>query len=391
MGIELSGFAYDSAGAPLTSKAVKVYDKNTTANARASTTTHGTTGAWTVSNADVTVSSVYQMDVEITDGDNKVRYKYDDEIMLQRVDVADLVLRSGSASQYVGGIATTTLTADRTWTFQDATGTIPLIVSNAITIPVTSATVALIDSANRLFINETASTTLGNGICINNGGATEPMIELKHSGVAHGLTGQAETDTFANLGVNEDDVGGLNIQGFTDTAHANSQDAAVMIRGFMKATVNSDSNNTAHGVVTIVASEHDGSNNLSALGADENILTLKKLMTGDDNTTTHIFKGDGDIFIDGSNTTTYDDYNDVALLTAWNGAVANENRFKEEFKEWVDEYKHILEKHDIISSNNDGSFHYSIKNLNSLMVGAIRQLSSKVNNLETKLALKGGS
>ena len=185
MGIELSGFAYDSAGAPLTSKAVKVYDKNTTANARASTTTHGTTGAWTVSNADVTVSSVYQMDVEITDGDNKVRYKYDDEIMLQRVDVADLVLRSGSASQYVGGIATTTLTADRTWTFQDATGTIPLIVSNAITIPVTSATVALIDSANRLFINETASTTLGNGICINNGGATEPMIELKHSGVAH--------------------------------------------------------------------------------------------------------------------------------------------------------------------------------------------------------------
>ena len=217
------------------------------------------------------------------------------------------------------------------------------------------------------------------------------MIELKHSGVAHGLTGQAETDTFANLGVNEDDVGGLNIQGFTDTAHANSQDAAVMIRGFMKATVNSDSNNTAHGVVTIVASEHDGSNNLSALGADENILTLKKLMTGDDNTTTHIFKGDGDIFIDGSNTTTYDDYNDVALLTAWNGAVANENRFKEEFKEWVDEYKHILEKHDIISSNNDGSFHYSIKNLNSLMVGAIRQLSSKVNNLETKLALKGGS
>ena len=159
----------------------------------------------------------------------------------------------------------------------------------------------------------------------------------------------------------------------------------------MKATVNSDSNNTAHGVVTIVASEHDGSNNLSALGADENILTLKKLMTGDDNTTTHIFKGDGDIFIDGSNTTTYDDYNDVALLTAWNGAVANENRFKEEFKEWVDEYKHILEKHDIISSNNDGSFHYSIKNLNSLMVGAIRQLSSKVNNLETKLALKGGS
>jgi hypothetical protein len=87
----------------------------------------------------------------------------------------------------------------------------------------------------------------------------------------------------------------------------------------------------------------------------------------------------------------YDDYDDVALLTAWNGAVANENRYKEEFKEWVDEHLPTLEKLKIVHPNKNGSFHYSIKNLNSLMVGAIRQLSSKVNDLETKLALKGGS
>ena len=39
MGIEITGFAYDSAGDALASKAVKLYDRNTTSNARASKTT----------------------------------------------------------------------------------------------------------------------------------------------------------------------------------------------------------------------------------------------------------------------------------------------------------------------------------------------------------------
>ena len=57
MGIELSGFAYDSAGnAVANGSAVNVYDRNTTTNARATTTTSG--GAWNIDNGDVTVSSV---------------------------------------------------------------------------------------------------------------------------------------------------------------------------------------------------------------------------------------------------------------------------------------------------------------------------------------------
>ena len=122
MGIEITGFAYDSSGAALTSKAVKLYDKNTTANARASGTTNSD-GKFTFSNSDVTVSSVYQMDVEITDGSNKTRYKYDDEIMLQRVDVKDFVLRSGSSNQYVATLIPETLTADATVTIPNETGT----------------------------------------------------------------------------------------------------------------------------------------------------------------------------------------------------------------------------------------------------------------------------
>tara|TARA_R100000995_G_scaffold17850_1_gene7143 strand:+ start:174 stop:1286 length:1113 start_codon:yes stop_codon:yes gene_type:complete len=369
MGIELSGFAYDSAGSPVADgSAVNVYDRNTTTNARATTSTSG--GAWSISNSNVTVSSVYQMDVEVTVGSTKVRYKYDDEIMLQRVDVKDFVLRSGSSNQYVQTIVPETLTADKT-----------------VTIPNQTGTVALINSSNQLFIGDTTSTTLGQGLVINGASNSSPNIELKSAQVAHGLTGTTETDTFATFGLS-DATGGLAITGITETQESNSLDSAIRIRGVQKNTVDSDSTANAGAPVVLEGVEHDGSNTMSDLGDDENVVVFKN-GTGI-NTTTHIFKGDGDIFVDGSTTiTAFDDYDDVALLTAWNGAVTQDNRYKVEFKSWVDEHKDTLESLGIIAPNSDGTFHYSIKNLNTLMVGAIRQLGAKVNKLEEQLALKG--
>ena len=369
MGIEITGFAYDSSGDALASKTVNLYDRNTTANSRASTTTNSD-GKFSFSNSDVTVSSVYQMDVEITDGSNKTRYKYDDEILLQRVDVKDFVLRSGSSNQFVQTIVPETLTADRT-----------------VTVPNAAGTVALINSSNQLFIGDTTSTTLGQGLVINGAANTSPNIELKSSQVAHGLTGTTETDTFGFFGIS-DATGGLAITGITETQESNSLDSAIRIRGVQKNTVDSDSTANAGAPVVLEGVEHNGSNTMSDLGADENVVVFKN-GTGI-NTTTHIFKGDGDIFVDGSTTiTAFDDYDDVALLTAWNGAVTQDNRYKVEFKSWVDEHKDTLESLGIIAPNPDGTFHYSIKNLNTLMVGAIRQLGAKVNKLEEQLALKG--
>ncbi len=370
MGIEITGFAYDSSGDALASKTVNLYDRNTTANSRASTTTNSD-GKFSFSNSDVTVSSVYQMDVEITDGSNKTRYKYDDEILLQRVDVKDFVLRSGSSNQFVQTIVPETLTADRT-----------------VTVPNAAGTVALINSSNQLFIGDTTSTTLGQGLVINGAANTSPNIELKSSQVAHGLTGTTETDTFGFFGIS-DATGGLAITGITETQESDSLDSAVRIRGIQKSNVDSDSTANAGAPVVLEGVEHDGSNSFTtALSADENIVVFKKGPAN--NTTTHIFKGDGDIFVDGSTTiTAFDDYDDVALLTAWNGAVTQDNRYKVEFKSWVDEHKDTLESLGIIAPNSDGTFHYSIKNLNTLMVGAIRQLGAKVNKLEEQLALKG--
>ena len=370
MGIEITGFAYDSSGDALASKTVNLYDRNTTANSRASTTTNSD-GKFSFSNSDVTVSSVYQMDVEITDGSNKTRYKYDDEILLQRVDVKDFVLRSGSSNQFVQTIVPETLTADRT-----------------VTVPNAAGTVALINSSNQLFIGDTTSTTLGQGLVINGAANTSPNIELKSSQVAHGLTGTTETDTFGFFGIS-DATGGLAITGITETQESDSLDSAVRIRGIQKSNVDSDSTANAGAPVVLEGVEHAGSNSFTtALSADENIVVFKKGPAN--NTTTHIFKGDGDIFVDGSTTiTAFDDYDDVALLTAWNGAVTQDNRYKVEFKSWVDEHKDTLESLGIIAPNSDGTFHYSIKNLNTLMVGAIRQLGAKVNKLEEQLALKG--
>ena len=379
MGIEITGFAYDSSGAALTSKAVKLYDKNTTANARASGTTNSD-GKFTFSNSDVTVSSVYQMDVEITDGSNKTRYKYDDEIMLQRVDVKDFVLRSGSSNQYVATLIPETLTADATVTIPNETGTVLITDASGNVGDQTQTQI------QELFINETSNASQTYGITIDTASSATANISLKASGsVAHGLTTYAETDTYAFLQL-ADNNGGLAIYGVNDTAQSDSLDAAVRIRGYQRGTANSGSNASAAGAVCIEGVEHDGSNSIEDIGAAENILVIKSGAGTDD--TTHIFEGNGDLIIDGSSSA-FDDYDDVALLTAWNGAVANEDRYKVEFKDWVDEHKSTLEDLDIIYPNKDGSFHYSIKNLNSLMVGAIRQLGDKVNKLEEQLALKG--
>ena len=169
MGHKLSGFAYDSAGAPLTGKNVNLYDRNTTTNARGTVTTDGSTGKFEFEDSDITVSSVYQFDIEIVDGSNKTRYKYDDEIMLQRVDVKDFVLRSGSANQYLGTVVPETLTADRTYTLPNHTGEI--LVGPSVNI----------NSSNQMFLNDTASSSLNTtaGLCINGGNNTVQMIELK--------------------------------------------------------------------------------------------------------------------------------------------------------------------------------------------------------------------
>ena len=210
MGIEITGFAYDSSGAALTSKAVKLYDKNTTANARASGTTNSD-GKFTFSNSDVTVSSVYQMDVEITDGSNKTRYKYDDEIMLQRVDVKDFVLRSGSSNQYVATLIPETLTADATVTIPNETGTVLITDASGNVGDQTQTQI------QELFINETSNASQTYGITIDTASSATANISLKASGsVAHGLTTYAETDTYAFLQLAANN-GGLAIYGVNDT------------------------------------------------------------------------------------------------------------------------------------------------------------------------------
>ena len=226
------------------------------------------------------------------------------------------------------------------------------------------------------------------GLCINGGSSVVQLIELKTgNSFAHGLTGTAETDSFGTIGPT-DTNGGLRLVGINDAQQSDSYDGAIQIRGVQKETANSLSTSSASAPVIIEGVEHDGSNTMEALTADENVVVFKKGATT--SSTTHIFKGDGDIFVDGSTTiTAFDDYDDVALLTAWNGAVTQDNRYKVEFKSWVDEHKDTLESLGIIAPNSDGTFHYSIKNLNTLMVGAIRQLGAKVNKLEEQLALKG--
>ena len=76
-------FAYDNVGDPIVGATVNLYDRNTTTPVRATTTTDAN-GYWTISHA-----TEGRFDVEIVSGTTKRRRKYDAQVQLEAVEVAE--------------------------------------------------------------------------------------------------------------------------------------------------------------------------------------------------------------------------------------------------------------------------------------------------------------
>lgn len=55
---------------------------------------------------------------------------------------------------------------------------------------------ALLFDGAKLLLNESADGNLTTGLTINQGSASDFALTLKSSSVAHGVTGEVETDTF---------------------------------------------------------------------------------------------------------------------------------------------------------------------------------------------------
>jgi hypothetical protein len=154
-------------------------------------------------------------------------------------------------------------------------------------------------------INESASDTDAGGLCINHGSNDAFALTLKNSDVAHGITGHAETDTYATFRKIDNADGGIQIHGLGEA------NQAVRINGICP-TVNTAKSNASSTVAPIILEaalkSGTGSGDISANG---NILVVK--MNGGSK---FLVDEDGDIHYDGADQGAFDTYEDAQLVRA---------------------------------------------------------------------------
>ena len=135
--------------------------------------------------------------------------------------------------------------------------------ANVLGIPTGTAFVAIGDDAN---------ANMTQGLTINQGESDDEIFALKSSDVAHGMTTQAETDTYGLIKKGHATGGGLNLRGFTD-AHADAH-GAVRIFGALGEAADTGKTGTSRGILRLEAYIRDGTG-LTVPGSNQNLMNIE--------------------------------------------------------------------------------------------------------------------
>jgi|GEM_PF-5146889 len=229
-----------------------------------------------------------------------------------------------------------------------------------------------------LYINETANAFSTRGITINMGTADDHIFSLKSSDVAHGMTGLAETDTFAVFSKAQAAAGGLRIQGMSD-ADGSAGDA-LLLRGIVGEAADTTKSTSAIGAISLQAYVKSGTSATSA-GADGNLVVIRN-----SGTTRYIFDAEGSAHAD-VEWTTFDEHDDVHVLdTLESTLLAWRDPVKAGFAQFLDENALDLERLGLVHFDREMPGHAMINTtrLSMLTVGAIRQMSERLRRMEEK-------
>ncbi len=213
-----------------------------------------------------------------------------------------------------------------------------------------------------------AGSTSTGKLTINQGAADTEILALKSSDVAHGITGLAETDTFASMIKAGAAEGGVNLQGFSEATASLSLTGNGTADDTTKAT-------TSLGYVNIAGRKKSGTG-VAAAGANGNLLAIRT--TG---ATRAIIDQEGDLHLDAtSNINAWDDYDDVQLLTTYR-AMTGAQLFSASLGDDLE----VLAKTGVVTLNKDGHHFVSMKGLHALEIDAIRQLARRLEYCERRL------
>jgi len=232
--------------------------------------------------------------------------------------------------------------------------------------------------ASEMFINETINTKQTIGLTINQGANDDEAFAVKSSDVAHGMTLGVETDTYLRIKKVEGGAGGALINGLKDGD--GFKGAALWLAGYLGEAVDTTKSTAARGGVEISAAVQSGTW-IGNCGANGNLLVVRN-----NNTTRFIFDAEGSAHAD-IEWTTFDEDDDLAILDSLEETMlAWRDPVKAEFGEFLSEQRGELERLGIVHFDveNPGHAMVNTTRLSMLLVGAIRQMSQKLQQLETE-------
>lgn len=227
--------------------------------------------------------------------------------------------------------------------------------------------------SNKVFIADSANSKLTQGLTINQGAADNEILALKSSDVAHGVTTDAEADTYGTLKKQGATTGGLAMTGYgTDIG-------AVSVRG--TATAASATRTTAAQAPIELRAGLLSGTTTATVGADKNLVVIT-----DVGTARFIFDSDGSAHGD-VEWTTFDTHNDLALLDALDTRMSKRDAVTNAFGEVLAYNADALQEAGIVNFYDDGPrAMVNFTRLAMLHTGALRQLGRQLAETRHELA-----
>jgi hypothetical protein len=255
-------------------------------------------------------------------------------------------------------------------------GTHALFASAVIAAPTITAGAATLGGAATLYLSGVPSGASNTyALLIETGSDDGIHVALSSSDVTHGVTSLAPTTVYGLLRKASATEGGLSIQGYSEG------DTSMKISGVATSVVTTETGGS-NGNIMLIAEVKSGTSTTTH-AADDNIVVFKNNVNA-----THIFKGNGDSYEDGTGWTAYDDEDDHALIDALDHVLDPSLRsMRADAAQWLTENEAALERLRIVSFNRDTDGHPYVNKSRLAMLhnGALRLAVRRIAELEQRL------
>ena len=239
-----------------------------------------------------------------------------------------------------------------------------------------------VGAGGSVWINDTSNAAMTLGLTVQQGGNDNELFAGKSTDVTHGMTDNAEADTFFAVSKADAGAGGVQLTGFS------SSNKAMVLAGY-HTTEDFTHNAGSVGAIHITGGLRSGTA-VVGMTAGSNILVVQN-----GSTTRFVMDADGQSYSDAATTwTLYDEEDDVGLLNLLSAHLTRrDDPLRASFSGWLSQNRAILEEMHMVTFNDgpgqDGSIFLNESRLAMLHTGAIRQLGAKLSRCERAIMAAG--